>query len=87
MRGKKLSLDALAVESFETAKAMEEERGTVRGLAAGCTCKNTCLCRTAYYQCGTGPFTIYSCDYTQNEYCPVWTWDGGCATPPSSTCP
>jgi hypothetical protein len=72
---KKLDLDELAVDSFATAGA-GSERGTVHGhdddvlaAAPGCTCRGTCLCDTAYYYCGTGPFTIYSCDYTANNSC------------------
>jgi hypothetical protein len=74
----KLSLDTLAVDSFATA-AEGGERGTVRAneydllaaAAKGCTCQGTCLCPTAYYNCGTGPYTIYSCDYTANASCHV----------------
>ena len=73
---KKLSLDALAVESFETGAA-EDERGTVHAHAGdGCTCVKTCLCRTAYYHCGTGPHTIHSCDYTFNDSCGYDTREG-----------
>ena len=36
-----------------------------------CTCDNTCLCRTAYYYCGTGPATIHSCKYSYNLSCYV----------------
>ncbi|HEX8696687.1 MAG TPA: hypothetical protein VF746_29990 [Longimicrobium sp.] len=72
---KKLSLDleALAVDSFATSKG-DGEKGTVRAHdedmdAPACTCQGTCLCPTAYYHCGTGPFTIYSCEYTNNRSC------------------
>ena len=72
---RKLDLDRLAVDSFET-EAAAAGRGTVRahdhellGAKPGCTCQGTCLCQTAYYYCGTGPFTIYSCDYTANQSC------------------
>jgi hypothetical protein len=75
---KKLSLDALEVESFETGTA-EEKRGTVHAHADGCTCVKTCLCRTAYYHCGTGPHTIHSCDYTHNDSCGYNT-EAGCNT-------
>jgi hypothetical protein len=61
----KLRLDALAVESFETAAAAPADHGTVRGYA--CTAGNTCRCPTSYAQCGTGPATIYSCQRT--EFC------------------
>ena len=73
---RKLDLDGLAVDSFET-EAAGAARGTVRahedGLfaAKGCTCQGTCLCQTAYYYCGTGPETIYSCEYTANRSCHV----------------
>ncbi|HEX6746361.1 MAG TPA: hypothetical protein VF092_03525 [Longimicrobium sp.] len=76
MRRKKLELDTLSVDSFPTA-ADDGGRGTVRAhldeyaAARGCTCRGTCLCPTAYYNCGTGPFTIYSCDYTANNSCTV----------------
>ena len=73
-RKRKLDLDGLAVDSFET-EAAAADRGTVRAHddemwdKPGCTCRGTCLCPTAYYHCGTGPFTIYSCDYTANNSC------------------
>jgi hypothetical protein len=71
---RKLDLDGLAVDSFET-EAAAAGRGTVRAHddnlfgVKGCTCQGTCLCQTAYYYCGTGPATIYSCDYTANQSC------------------
>ena len=74
-RKRKLDLDGLAVDSFET-EAAAADRGTVRAhdddmflAKPECTCQGTCLCQTAYYYCGTGPFTIYSCDYTANRSC------------------
>lgn len=81
MEKKKLSLEALSVDSFETSALREDgARGTVRahadtakappeGEGAACTCFNTCLCPSAYYYCGDGPETIYSCDYTYNQSC------------------
>ena len=76
-RKKKLDVDALSVDSFPTTAA-EDGRGTVHAHeieptppAYPCTCANTCLCKTAYYNCGTGPYTIYSCDYTHNGSCAV----------------
>ena len=74
-RKRKLDLDGLAVDSFET-EAAAADRGTVRAheevlAAPGCTCQGTCLCPTAYYYCGTGPATIYSCEYTANRSCHV----------------
>ena len=75
----RLELDALSVDSFATAAAPGEEAGTVRAAEDDsaapaffdCTCFNTCLCPTAYYWCGDGYHTIYSCKYTQNESCAV----------------
>jgi hypothetical protein len=72
-----LELDALSVESFETAGAPGEGVGTVHAAEDeseapnyfDCTCANTCLCKTAYYWCGDGYQTIYSCNYTNNESC------------------
>ena len=75
---KKLRLESLSVDTFETGKA-EGDRGTVEGNAADCTCANTCLCKTAYYNCGTGPYTIYSCDYSFNRSCGYDT-RAGCDT-------
>jgi hypothetical protein len=82
-RKTKLELDALQVDSFPTTAA-EAGAGTVHAHSDSdvpqptppvydvpCTCAATCLCKTAYYQCGTGPYTIYSCDYTQNASCLV----------------
>jgi uncharacterized OsmC-like protein len=76
----KLDLDRLAVDSFETTAAADDARGTVQAHESGdapqptppeyaCTCANSCLCKTAYYHCGTGHYTIYSCDYTVNGSC------------------
>jgi hypothetical protein len=71
MKTRKLELDSLSVESFATTTETDEARGTVeaREAAPACTCNNSCLCPTAYYNCGTGPFSIYSCDYTANRSC------------------
>jgi len=77
---RKLELDGLAVDSFETTAAPEGARGTVRAHDAStvcnptppehaCTCQATCLCKTNYYYCGTGHDTIYSCDFTVNVSC------------------
>ena len=73
-----LELDSLTVDSFETASAVEEV-GTVRAAedesAApeyfDCTCAYSCVCKTAYYWCGDGYHTLYSCNYTNNESCAV----------------
>ena len=71
-----LELDALSVDSFPTAAAPADRRGTVRGRGDpaapdyfDCTCANTCVCPSAYYWCGDGYQTLYSCKYTQNESC------------------
>ena len=90
---KKLSLEALEVDSFTTTPDDAVERGTVHGhggdapqptppeyeAAAPCTCYASCLCRTAYYNCGTGPHTIHSCDFTYNQSCGYDT-RAGCDT-------
>jgi hypothetical protein len=67
---KKLKLDAqaVAVESFPMAEAPAGSRGTVRA-AAGCTYQASCLCPSAYYYCGDGYQTIYSCDYSKDQPC------------------
>ena len=63
-----LRLDSLAVESFTTA-ANPTRRGTVRGQGDDCTWFDSCFCETAYAVCGTGPATIHSCTYTNDERC------------------
>ena len=79
MKKLSLDLDTLAVDSFDTGESISLN-GTVQANESGdqptptppehpCTCFNTCLCRTNYYYCGTGPDTIYSCDYTHNGSC------------------
>jgi hypothetical protein len=77
---KKLRLDTLLVDSFPTTDEGSETRGTVMGRGPEptpplhpCTCNPTDLCKTAYYWCGTGPYTIYSCDYTHNGSCAAAT--------------
>ena len=70
---KKLRLDAekVAVESFPVARAAEEDgRGTVHA-RGGCTYDRTCLCPTAYYYCGDGYQTLYSCQYSVEGPCPT----------------
>jgi hypothetical protein len=69
---KKLKLDAesVAVESFPTGGGTEHERGTVHA-EAGCTYQGSCLCPSAYYYCGDGYQTLYSCDYSKQEPCPT----------------
>lgn len=70
-----LELEALSVDSFSTTPP-EGGRGTVRAREDSaapdyfdCTCAGTCACPTAYYWCGDGYQTLYSCTYTQNESC------------------
>ncbi len=65
----KLDVDEVSVESFPTDDAPAEDgRGTVHG-QAGCTYQASCLCQTAYYYCGDGYQTIYSCDYSKEQVC------------------
>ena len=72
-----LELDGLSVESFTTDAVAGDGIGTVRGAEndkeaaarAACTCFASCLCPTAYYWCGDGYHTIYSCDYSANVSC------------------
>lgn len=84
MKKMTLRIEGLAVESFATGQGADA-RGTVRGQdGEGCTQVDTCLCKTAYYHCGTGPETIFSCDYT--EVCVSGSWQCEptvrCPTPP-----
>lgn len=79
MKKLKLQIDALAVDSFRPdAGAAGREPGTVHGQAE-CTYFDTCLCKTAYYQCGTGPYTVYSC--TPTTTAAAWT-PRTCSAPP-----
>jgi len=74
-----LELDALSVESFATASTAGVDAGTVRAAEDesdapqyfDCTCAYSCVCKTAYYWCGDGYHTLYSCNYTNNESCAV----------------
>lgn len=68
MKKLKLNADDVAVDSFPTGGARAERRGTVRG-AAGCTYQASCLCPSAYYYCGDGYQTLYSCDYSKEQVC------------------
>jgi len=63
-----MDVDRLAVETFETGTA-EDERGTVHGHGDGCTCAASCDCKTAIMHCAEIAWTVYSCDYTDNESC------------------
>jgi hypothetical protein len=76
-----LDVDRLSVESFATTPEGEAPRGTVRANVIQptppeyepppCTCDRTCLCKTAYFHCGTGYHTLFSCEYTGNASCLV----------------
>jgi len=74
-----LNVDALTVASFPTAEEGVGVAGTVHGRADiaptpphyDCTCQATCDCPSAYYWCGDGYYTVYSCDYTKNDSCVV----------------
>lgn len=69
MKKLKLEADKVAVESFPVDDAPATEgRGTVEA-RAGCTYDRTCLCPSAYYYCGDGYQTIYSCDYSKEQVC------------------
>lgn len=78
MRKLSLELDTLSVDSFVTAPT-GEAMGTVRAAEDDsdgpayfdCTCFNSCVCPSAYYWCGDGYHTLYSCRYTQNESCAI----------------
>ena len=63
----RMRVDDLRVDSFPTADT-DARRGTVRAYG-DCTWVDSCFCHTAYAVCGTGPETIYSCDYTADEQC------------------
>lgn len=70
MKKTRLKMDELAVESFPTANAAgASAQGTVQAREAPCTHWRSCLCPTAYYHCGDGYQTLYSCDYTYVEPC------------------
>ncbi len=81
----KLSLETLAVDSFQTTAAAAEAPGTVHAHGGDgpayfdCTCAASCDCPSAYYWCGDGYHTLYSCTYTNNESCVI---SKGC--PPTS---
>jgi hypothetical protein len=81
MKKLRLHVENLRVESFQTSEVAPRSAGTVQGHADDCTWFVSCLCKTAYYNCGTGPHTIYSCNYTHDDRCRVTSWEQ-CATPP-----
>ena len=61
---KKLSLDALAVDSFATGAPAPEASGTVEARGAECTAPVTCKCPSSLWACGTIAATRYSCPPT-----------------------
>lgn len=61
----RMRAEDLRVDSFPTA-GTDARRGTVRAYS-DCTQGDSCYCQTAYAVCGTGPATIYSCNYTVDE--------------------
>lgn len=67
MKKLRMRLESLEVESFLTT-GTPAGAGTVHG-RDDCTWVDSCLCHTAYYHCGTGPQTIHSCNYTNDERC------------------
>lgn len=83
MKKLRLHPESLKVDSFRTAEGPAGGPGTVHGRADDCTWFATCLCKTAYYQCGTGPHTIYSCNYTSDDRCKETSWEL-CGTPPAT---
>jgi hypothetical protein len=69
MKKTRLNPDELSVQSFRTADAGGAPlRGTVHGQAP-CTHWGSCVCPTAYYHCGDGYETLYSCTYTREAPC------------------
>jgi len=64
MKKLELSLDTLAIDSFETGAAPRPEEGTVEARAAACTAPATCKCPTSLFRCGTIASTAYSCPVT-----------------------
>ena len=79
----RLGVENLQVESFHTSDPAVRRPGTVQGHADDCTWFDSCLCKTNYYQCGTGPHTIYSCNYTNDDRCKQTSWEQ-CGTPPGT---
>ena len=65
---KKLKLDDLAVESFDTTPAPHTERGTVFGEQGPCTCYTNCTCP----QCPTCGYA--SCMTNCNTCVPESCW-------------
>ena len=81
MKKKRLEIDTLAVDSFETTRGGDGPMGTVRGHAIvdpqptppvyenDCTCAASCPCPSAAYHCATVYYTAISCKYTYNASC------------------
>ncbi len=61
---RKLEMDSLAVDSFETLAEDSGARGTVEAQGAECTAPATCKCATSLYRCGTIRATAFSCPPT-----------------------
>ncbi|HEV7588439.1 MAG TPA: hypothetical protein VGO40_10020 [Longimicrobium sp.] len=64
MKKLELSLDSLAIDSFETGATPRPEEGTVEAQAAPCTSPASCRCPTSVIRCGTIASTAYSCPVT-----------------------
>ena len=64
MKKLELSLDTLAIDSFETGAVPRPDEGTVEAQAAECTAPATCKCPTSLFRCGTIASTAYSCPVT-----------------------
>jgi hypothetical protein len=77
MRKTRLDLETIAVDSFATTAPATAPEGTVHGHGGDapdyfdCTCAASCDCPSAYYWCGDGYHTLYSCTYTNNESCVI----------------
>jgi hypothetical protein len=73
---KKLKLDDLAVESFDTTAARPKEKGTVMGEQDPCTCPTNCTCPGCPTCGATCPAT---CAYTCDDASCLDTCEGTCA--------
>ncbi|HYW11598.1 MAG TPA: pinensin family lanthipeptide [Longimicrobium sp.] len=84
MKKLKLTVDALRVESFETAEAEVEQRGTVRGNASDSTCiERVCGCAEDTdldLTCGTCNVFVNTCSPDCETYrnCPTSPGFLGC---------
>lgn len=72
----KLRLDDLAVESFDTVRAAQKEKGTVFAKEQDCTCYTVCTCPGCYTCDATCPDT---CAYTCDDASCAASCDGTCA--------